>query len=245
MKIIKREYLNDSYDRWDLEVEETHNFVVNDCVVHNSLCHICMFDGEIIVSSKNHNRYYPTKIIKRNISHIERFIRKIINRPYLGKKVNAPENVPTDWYWYPTTIPGVMSLLKELGQKYSSVQIFGETFGSVQHLNYGIPNSLQFRVFDILVNGQYMDHGLMVEYCGTHDTPMVPELYRGPYNFEHIKSLANGVTKVGENPKQIREGVVVKTVTPKYDPKVGRLIFKMISDDYLVGKTELNDFEEE
>lgn len=55
MKIVKKEYLKESYDRWDLEVEDTHNFVANGIVAHNSNSSIVIVDGVIKVNSRNYS----------------------------------------------------------------------------------------------------------------------------------------------------------------------------------------------
>lgn len=40
MKLIKKEILPDFFERWDLEIEGTHNFIAEGVVVHNTSAHI-------------------------------------------------------------------------------------------------------------------------------------------------------------------------------------------------------------
>jgi len=40
MRLIKKEILCDSFERWDLEIEQHHNFVAEGIVIHNSSAHV-------------------------------------------------------------------------------------------------------------------------------------------------------------------------------------------------------------
>jgi hypothetical protein len=67
------------------------------------------------------------------------------------------------------------------------------------------------------------------------DVETVPILYKGPYSLDKIKELSKGKAFSGTH---IREGVVVKPVVERTDPRVGRVVLKYLSDDYLMGMTE-------
>jgi len=62
---------------------------------------------------------------------------------------------------------------------------------------------------------------------------LVPILYRGPFSLAKIKELASGNSTFSDH---VREGVVVKPVIERFDPKTGRVILKYINDDYLFSK---------
>ena len=113
--------------------------------------------------------------------------------------------------------------------------LFGEVFGSkVQSLHYGEVGTLGFRAFDLLADGKYLDSADFAAVCAEFvSRPDV--LYQGPYDLATIKALSEGDTTLGVG--HIREGVVVKPVNERIDPKVGRVCLKYIGDPYLFAKT--------
>ena len=138
-------------------------------------------------------------------------------------------------YWLPFTVAGVQSLLETLGRTHRQVILFGEVFGSkVQSLHYGAVGTLGFRAFDLLADGKYRDPTDFAALCAEFAVPTVPVLYQGPFDLTTIKALSEGDTTLGAG--HIREGVVVKPVTERTDPKVGRVCLKYIGDPYLFAK---------
>lgn len=125
--------------------------------------------------------------------------------------------------------------------------IFGELYGGgIQDLGYG-EKEPTFRAFDMHIGtrsaGEYVHYDLLLSMCKAYDVPMVPVLYRGPYDAAKVAELTDGNTVAG-NVKQIREGVVVRDVrsSAHYHKRYGRLIAKSVSEAYLLRKnaTEFN-----
>jgi RNA ligase (TIGR02306 family) len=60
--------------------------------------------------------------------------------------------------------------------------------------------------------------------------------------FSHglIDKLKAGESTIG--PQKIREGVVVKSMDEKHDPRIGRKVLKVISDDYLTQKNGVTEW---
>ena len=83
------------------------------------------------------------------------------------------------------------------------------------------------------MNGKYLDWDDVLNIAGAFEVELVPILYRGPFSLDKIKELAKGNSTFSDH---IREGVVVKPVVERIDPKVGRVILKYINDDYLFSK---------
>ena len=124
-----------------------------------------------------------------------------------------------------------------------SLIVFGEIYGpGVQDLHYdtlGVEKG--YRVFDIAVDGRYIEWSLLEPICRGAGLPLVPELARGVYNFEQLCGFAAGNTTMGG--KHIREGVVVRPANQELfwgkgtmDPHPKRMVFKLISGDYLTRK---------
>lgn len=147
-------------------------------------------------------------------------------------------------YWYPYTIVGVRRLLMYLSRDegFNIAVLFGETYGKVQSLRYGLDNGISFKAFDIYVSGsnrnEYLSFPEFKFLCDIHDVPIVPILGTGYYDIEEIKEMAEGKSRIN-TASHIKEGVVVKPFREeRFHPEVGRVILKYVSDDYLAGNFE-------
>jgi len=120
-----------------------------------------------------------------------------------------------------------------------SIILFGEVFGTgIQDMNYNCQRD--FRVFDIAVNGNYLNYDKVKELAERFGLKMVPEIYRAKYDFAELKEIASGNSMVN-NYKHFREGIVVKLVDEESNWNNRRKILKFISPEYLLRKnaTEL------
>ncbi len=152
-------------------------------------------------------------------------------------------------YWYPWSIPQVRELLYALDTtNVGNILIYGEIYGgSVQKLTYGIPKGqgIGFCVFDININGQYLDSDVLLTLCKQYKVDTAPVLGTYPYSLKKMLELAGGRTlirSINSTEDNLREGVVVRPLTERTHPKVGRLILKFISDEYELQKNDSNDF---
>ena len=140
-------------------------------------------------------------------------------------------------YWKPLS-DNMKCMLAQLARENPgcfSVICFAEIYGAgVQNLTYGIKDT-SYRVFDIAINGSYMNWDEVVCACQHNDIETVPELYRGPFSHEIIEQNTDG-NSVLSTTKQIREGVVFKPLQETTDPDLpgrGRKILKSVSAIYL------------
>jgi len=162
---------------------------------------------------------------------------------FVCSRNNAIKEDDTNVYWRAArkyelsrkveTLRLAMSVAR--GVEVENVSLHGEVVG-VQDLKYGYENGdVGFYAFDIRVDGQYVDHHVFVDLCNSYDIPMVPLVYSGPYDYDVVRSLANGKTTIPGS-TDILEGVVVRPVKERDDLFAGRVVFKIISDDYLTRK---------
>lgn len=119
--------------------------------------------------------------------------------------------------------------------------LFGEIFGDVQDLTYGMASGkTTFRAFDAYVgtrnDGHFVDHHTFTTECGIADIDVVPVLYVGPYSKEVVQAHTNGKSVLKGAEQQIREGVVVKATSAPRHPRYGRRIAKSVSEAYLLRK---------
>ncbi|WP_224275261.1 RNA ligase (ATP) [Streptomyces sp. LS1784] len=137
-------------------------------------------------------------------------------------------------------IPAVAARLAErLGAE--RVGIFGEVFGEgVQDLGYGASARTErpgYAAFDLsaLVDGQL--NWLSAAELLDGELPLVPELWRGPFDPETVLGFARGKETVSGRELHLREGVVVRPVTERWSPVLGgRAIAKVVGDAYLTRK---------
>lgn len=112
--------------------------------------------------------------------------------------------------------------------------LFGEVYGPVQDLHYGTQHTPQFRAFDIFDLGQgcYLDFDDFMVLMTRLEIPTVPVLYRGPWN-DTCRLLAEGQSTI-EGADHVREGIVIRPVRERRDPGIGRVILKLVGENYLL-----------
>lgn len=140
-------------------------------------------------------------------------------------------------YWFPYTHSGVLNFIRDLGAGNSVVGLACEVYGNEIQGNfaYDAGVGIGFRVFDISINGKYLDYDQFKYYTDSYGIPTVPVLYQGPFDIEKIKQYSEGSTLVGDK-SPFREGVVVKPAVERTHPKIGRVILKYVSDTYLISR---------
>lgn len=121
--------------------------------------------------------------------------------------------------------------------------LFGEVYGQVQDLKYGVSSGATFRLFDVYSPslGRYLDWDVTVQVAKIMGLELVPELYRGPWKAE-LEEMRNGPSVL--YPGHTREGFVIKPVIEQevlYNPEkrssfYGRTIFKYVGEDYKTRK---------
>ncbi|WP_310482225.1 RNA ligase family protein [Chamaesiphon sp. VAR_48_metabat_403] len=212
-----KEAFNVDSSRWDLETE-THNFFANSILVHNSNCRV----GYVWHTDDEQ----PTMMAG--------------SRTLRRKDPEDSNTMVANTYWFPHTLPGVKHLLKELqSQGYKQAILYGEVYGqSIQAYSYG-ERKINFRAFDLMLEGKYVDYTTFKSLCDRHQVEQVPLVYEGAFSLDVIKSHSDGDSLVGGN--HGREGVVVKPIVEREHPKTGRVILKYIGDRYLFGKVSEQD----
>lgn len=143
------------------------------------------------------------------------------------------ENEKSKW-WFPFyKYPKIKEMLKEISESNDNadVIIFGELLG-IQDLKYGLKNgNIDWRCFDICINGKYMNYIDFSIITSKYKVPVVPILYRGPFSLEVVKGF-EGKTRI-EDATNIIEGVVVTPEIERNHYKIGRVILKYVYDTYL------------
>lgn len=143
--------------------------------------------------------------------------------------------------------------LQELLRAIPDIALYGEAYGYVQDLRYGLGEEHAFAVFDArhLPTGRWLDWpeieatveginrlALTPALAGEEEKPrppalrLVPVLYRGPWQgLAAAAPLAEGKTVIGGG-ACIREGFVVRPVISRHEAPLGRVILKMVGEGY-------------
>jgi len=106
--------------------------------------------------------------------------------------------------------------------------LWGEAYGWVQDLRYGHqPGQVSFRAFDVWHQGRFLgpDEGPRLS-----NMQAVPETYRGGFVRAMMPDLADRPSAIDGG---VREGVVVRPVTPILHPELGNVVLKVVSNKYL------------
>ena len=115
--------------------------------------------------------------------------------------------------------------------------LLGEIHGrGIQDLHYGLTEPT-FRVFDLYVFGPPRGNFLppkMVRKLIEGLFEYVPVIYTGPFAQWKMLEETDGKTTAGGD--NIREGIVIRPAAERYDMVAGRVIFKSVSEKYLLRK---------
>lgn len=149
---------------------------------------------------------------------------------YCGSRTNWLKDETNDIWWkiFHTT-PAIGSWCKA----NPDVILYGEVFGQVQNLKYGIPNGLAFAAFAMLDKGIWISYDDMVASLDEYGVPKAPFVYRGPFNKELLYKLAEENSRWPTATDQLSEGIVITPVKERVDHKLGRCVLKIVSNRYL------------
>lgn len=142
----------------------------------------------------------------------------------------------TTLYWSPMT-EKMMMLLTVLCDEKHDVIVFGEIFGEgVQDMDYG-HSTKGFRIFDISVDGRYLNWQDVMQIAEHYEMKLVPLLHVGPFSFETVEKHTYGPTTLASAERiksrfKDREGCVITPMIEAVTRTGARQILKSVSADY-------------
>jgi RNA ligase (TIGR02306 family) len=153
----------------------------------------------------------------------------------------------TDTWWRVTKKYNLESIVRQIseneallssdGNALVDVVIYAEIIGQgVQKgYDYGVPDGdLEIRIFDIMIDGKYVDWATVVHLCKCFNLPVAEEVYTGPWSLDVTEHAVSVDEYNGK--KYVREGIVIRTLKESWHPKCGRVIFKYLNPAYLLDK---------
>lgn len=202
---------------------EDENTVVTEKIHGENARFVCV-DGKLYAGSRSTwKREFP--VCKFNEAEL---LEKIKDPDKVARvlKGNTQKN---KWWEMYDKYPG----LKEFCLQNSGYCVYGELYGDVKEMKYGCkPGERCFAAFDILrPEGTFLDYDEFSDKCLEYNIPQVPLLHKVPFNFDTMQSFVSGPSVLC-GAKHIREGIVVKPVKERWDHKVGRVCFKLVSIEY-------------
>lgn len=153
---------------------------------------------------------------------------------YVGSRTRWLEESESPW-WRGARESGLSEKLKDLGPYV----LYGEVYGQVQDLKYGVGSGeVKFVAFDLYNyrTGNYVDWSDFKDFCKYTSISAPPVIYSGPWKgLDAHKDLAEGQSLLAGH---VREGFVVKPTIERYDAQVGRVAFKLHGEGYLTRKVK-------
>lgn len=151
---------------------------------------------------------------------------------WVGSRTQWRLKGDNDWWKALRKYPQIVRFLRN----NPGFVIYGEVYGDVQDLRYGKGfGEVDFAAFDLRrpdgIYEGYFSFNAIMDAENIPTVPMVKELPI-PFSLETILKMAEGPSMV-EGAKHLREGVVVRPLKERLDPRVGRVVMKVVSTDYL------------
>lgn len=113
------------------------------------------------------------------------------------------------------------------------VVLYGEVYGNVQSLTYGLgKGDVRFVAFAAVDNGRWVDQGYLFDYLCRSEVQHCPILYRGEFSHAMIREIAERDSVVSLAAGHMMEGVVVVPIRERFHGSIGRVAVKHISNRY-------------
>jgi RNA ligase (TIGR02306 family) len=126
-------------------------------------------------------------------------------------------------------------VLQEYLKKNPGTVVFGEIYGNINRIKYGLPEVNAFAIFDIYRENNFLDSEDLMREITENGLTSVPVYKENVYSFDLIKTLSNGWTRVPNAAKGvISEGVVVRPVKERVSDHCGRVILKCVNPEFLL-----------
>jgi RNA ligase (TIGR02306 family) len=112
--------------------------------------------------------------------------------------------------------------------------LYGEVYGQVQDLRYGVTSGSRFVAFDVLgSDGRWLDHQEMRTSLTGYEIDTAPLLYVGPWHgMDAAREHAEGLSVLARG-EHVREGCVVRPLHERWDERCGRVVLKIIGRGYM------------
>lgn len=159
------------------------------------------------------------------------------NEMFCGSRTQWKKQKDTNIWW--RVLANTPAIL-EFCQKYPQYTLYGEVYGQVQNLKYGL-NNVGFVAFDILrPDGKFLDADDFMEMTLKYHIPSVPIIKNDwPLDKSTVLEFAEGRSilhwsNIGGQLQNchVREGCVIKPMKERYHESIGRVCLKIVGNGY-------------
>jgi RNA ligase (TIGR02306 family) len=204
--------LPDGYSTYDIEGADRYQEVVD-----------LMMDMEIVVMEKMEGTNFSTVKAEEQIFVNQR-----------NNTIVEKDDVKNS-FWDIARNSGLINWLKQKSEL--NLGVYAEFCGpKIQDNIYGLKNHSLF-IFDIKKNFKWVGFEEFKKLTQELDIPTAPVIFEGLLKDflkgKTVQEASNGFSVV--NPQVLREGIVIKPKIEQNHPKLGRLIIKQRSPQYLAG----------
>lgn len=113
------------------------------------------------------------------------------------------------------------------------VVLYGEVYGNVQSLTYGLgKGEVRFVAFAAVDRGRWMDQPELFAGLAVMGVEHAPVLHVGGFDYAKIKRLVEQDSVVAKTAGHMMEGVVVVPMAERFHASIGRVALKHISNRY-------------
>jgi RNA ligase (TIGR02306 family) len=192
--------------------------------IHGANARFSYQEGKLWAGSRNQWKKNPKKTkFEVMVEDLKYFFR------FLNPKWSIRKTIPKCTWW---SVAEANPWIENWCKNNPDYVLFGEVYGNVQDLKYGATKEqLFFRAFDAfnLKTQKFMDAVDFVQEFP--EDKRAPLIYMGEYSKELCLKLA--LMEKSTLADHIGEGIVIKPVEERIDPRVGRVALKLVSDLYL------------
>lgn len=199
---------------------------------------------EVFISEKIHGSNWRAGYVEAVADTFWKKIKRFFNKlpkyefVYGSHNVQLQNKSKNRKGFYDTNIYYEIVEKYDIKKKIAPCQVlYGEVYGGGIQANYDYgcaPGEHKLVIFDVQINGKYLNALEAKAFCEDRALPFVPVLYQGPFNLSKVVELTKGNSVLCPTQK-IREGIVVKPLIEQAC-HMGRKILKYVSDEYLLLK---------
>lgn len=231
MKLIKKELLDEKHIKFDITVQKNSNFVAEGVVIHNSNARFVYQNGKLHVGT--HHRWLKEYFADEK-KH-QHMLNKSIWKKFWNKfGYYQPVETESQSTWW--KMARKYNLAEKL-KPYANLMFVGEMFGNrINHLKYfDEEGRIELAFYDIysILTGKYLDWSECKKIFDYLELPVAPVFYSGEFtSYSELMDYAHHGSAVPDA-KEIAEGWIIRPEVERYDPRIGRVILKYKTDEYL------------
>ncbi len=234
----------ENFNNYPNVIEEGEEVIITEKIDGSSAVYAIVEDKFYVCSMNRVLRTEPITVYKPRFQH--RKFNKLIKKLHLEWLIFKKEIVPPDkTIWHRVAekykLEKVLQQIKDV-YKLKNIAIYGEVVptqkrgGKVFHYGHKSKDNTDVGFFAFDMRSDSMKHDYFcqldtIRICKEFNLPHAPVLYTGPFKKELLELRFGKSTLTDDH---IREGIVIQPTTPRYNRKLGRVILKKRSEDFLI-----------